>query len=218
MFVENAPNLCDFHSASQSLAFSRFLPKHMHQVSQFLNIHRRQQSTSCMFILRYKNKSSCSLSGFVFCQVCLQFQALVLIYLSLQSAGEVRLDEWLSWDIGCRSPCRWPFTANRCPGYQLCHLLRAHSSTRWQCVSVTAGHLGGRLDREGLLPATVRSDHSFHLKWSHKDFLHSHRTAKVCSTEATTIMQGKSVSAQNERRRSHHKTYCRKDGLMFCLT
>lgn len=41
MFVENAPKLFDFHSAPQSLAFSRFLPKHMRQVSQFLNIHRR---------------------------------------------------------------------------------------------------------------------------------------------------------------------------------
>lgn len=44
-----------------------------------------------------------------------------------------------------RSPCRWPFTANRC--WRPCALKVWRSDTRWQCESAASGHLAGCLDR-----------------------------------------------------------------------
>lgn len=89
-----------FFSPPKSPANWRFLratvtqreTKHMHWASQLQNICNK--ATGRMFISCCMSDSSGSLAGSVFCQVCLQFQAEVLIYLSLQSAGEARLDEW----------------------------------------------------------------------------------------------------------------------------
>lgn len=141
-----------FFSPPQSVVYWRFLPttvthretKHM----QLQDLHNK--ATKHRLYVYFMSDSASSLSGSVFCQVCLQFQAEVLIYLSLSSAGEARLDEWQIPFVAVRtyrSPCRWPFTANRCWRSELRHPLRAHCNTRWHCVSVAAGHLAGCLDR-----------------------------------------------------------------------
>lgn len=79
---------------------------------------------------------SSNLSGSVFCQVCLQFQVEMLIYLSLRSTAEAvgTGDPVCCQDLHVGGPLQQTDAGRM-------HSLRAHSNTRWQCKSAALGHL-----------------------------------------------------------------------------
>lgn len=165
----------------------------------------------CMFVSSFKSNLSSSLSGSVCCQVCLQFQAEVLIYLSFSFTGEAHKDDFCCTWVGMyRSPCRWPFTANRCRRYQL-HLPfeRPVSALDGSVCLWLPNIWNGCLDGRVCCQRTVGSSRSVHLGWSRKDFSLRRSVAKsLYPQEATRLMQRKSQSVQSERGGSlPHKTW-----------
>lgn len=124
---------------------------------------------------------SSSMSGSVFCQVCLQFQALSadLFEPLVRWGGTIG---WVADPFCCTESGHTdlhvggPWQQTDAEGM---HPLRARSNTRWQCVSVAAGHLAGRLDGRVCCqrlwdPATRSTSDGLA-----KIFLHSCTAAKV---------------------------------------
>lgn len=173
----------------------------------------------CLFhAVRMAHHPAMSVS--VFCQVCLQLQAEALIYLSLEFCRRGALG-WvadpsfvvLSWDI------QISVVLYSKQMLRLWAPLKAHSYTRWQCLSVTAGHLAECLDRESRCQQLCRYSRSVYLGWSHKDFYTvtvlpkslSPRSLKAYAKKVTQCKEWKKKLAASQDMVG--KRWC---GVFFC--
>lgn len=121
-----------------------------------------QDGTGGMFIPSCMSGSSSAPCGSVFCQVCLQFQAEALIYLSLQSAGEARL-RWVG-DPFQSSPTDLHvgglLQQTDAEGLRCQSVVFRHQMAVWFCSFWTSGWVSRR---RALLPAAVGSRSLVHL-------------------------------------------------------